>query len=275
MNLSQRRLLLNRLFTLLSATTAIIGLIFLGWIIVTLVMKGTESLSLRVFTTDLVNGGLRNLIWGQFVLSMIATAIAVPLGMLAGIWLQEYGNHTRYAHFIRDLSDVMMSAPSIVVGTFVYAVLVVPVEHANGWAGIVSLAILMLPIVVRTTDDMLGLIPRELREAGVALGVPKYRIILDIIIRAAKVGIMTGLLLAFARIVGETAPLLYTSGTSEFWPEGLTQTYPSLTVSIYNLATMPDEQMVKLAWTGALLLAIFVLTLNIVGRYVVRDRRKK
>jgi len=137
----------------------------------------------------------------------------------------------------------------------------------------VALAILMLPIVVRTTDDMLSLIPRELREAGVALGVPKYRIITDIIIRAAKVGIVTGLLLAFARVMGETAPLLYTSGTSEYWTTNLGETFPSLTVAIYNLATMPDEALSKLAWAGALLLTLFVLILNITGRYLIRDKR--
>ncbi|SIO05592.1 phosphate ABC transporter membrane protein 2, PhoT family [Sulfurivirga caldicuralii] len=272
MNLQNRRLFYNRVFSVLSIGTALLGLIFLGWIIVTLVIKGTEAMSLDLFTTDLINNGLRNLLWGQFVLSILATVLAIPIGMLAGIWLQEYGNHTKFATFIRDLSDVMMSAPSIVIGTFVYAILVVPVGHANGWAGIVALAILMLPIVVRTTDDMLGLIPRELREAGVALGIPKYRIILDIIIRGAKVGIMTGLLLAFARIVGETAPLLYTSGTSQYWTTNLNETFPSLTVSIYNLATHPQEEMVKLGWAGALILAVFVLALNIIGRYLVRKK---
>ncbi len=268
------RLLADRLFAVLSTGTAVLGLIFLGWILYTLLLKGVEGMRLDLFTHDLVENGLRNLIWGQFVLSLMATAIAVPVGMLAGIWLQEYGSHTRYADFIRDLSDVMMSAPSIVIGTFVYAIIVVPVGHTNGWAGAVALAILMLPIVVRTTDDMLSLVPRELREAGVALGVPKYKIILDIIIRAAKVGIMTGLLLAFARIVGETAPLLYTSGTSQFWVTDLSETYPSLTVSIYNLATTPGEEMVKLAWAGALVLTLFVLILNIAGRYLIRDKRK-
>ncbi len=267
------RLFVNKAFIVLSSATALLGLLFLGWILFTLLSKGIQALEWRIFTEDLVNGGLRNLMWGQFVLSVMATALAVPVGILAGIYLQEYANHTRFANFVRDLSDVMMSAPSIVIGTFVYAILVVPVGHTNGWAGIVALAILMLPIVVRTTDDMLSLIPRELREAGVALGVPKYRIILDIIVRAAKVGIMTGLLLAFARIVGETAPLLYTSGTSEYWTTNLNETFPSLTVAIYNLATMPEEKLVQLAWAGAFILTVFVLLLNIVGRYVVREKR--
>ncbi|HID00913.1 MAG TPA: ABC transporter permease subunit, partial [Piscirickettsiaceae bacterium] len=158
-----KRFFINKLFIVISTLTALLGLVFLGWILWTLFVKGFEALSLTVFTTDLVNGGLRNLLWGQFVLSVLATVLAVPIGLLAGIYLQEYGNHSRYAEFIRELSDVMMSAPSIVVGTFVYAILVVPVGHTNGWAGIVALAILMLPIVVRTTDDMLSLIPRELR----------------------------------------------------------------------------------------------------------------
>lgn len=270
----RRRLFTNGLFTVFSTVMAILGLVFLGWILVTLIIKGTAHLNWHVFTHDLVENGLRNLIVGQLILSAGATLIAVPIGMLAGIWLQEYARDARFANFVRDLSDVVMSAPSIVVGTFVYAILVGPVGHTNGWAGMVALAILMLPIVLRTTDDMLGLIPKELREAGVALGVPKYRIILDIIIRAAKIGIMTGLLMAFARVVGETAPLLYTSGTSDFWNVNLNETFPSLTVSVYNMATSPDEALVELAWTGALLLTVFVLMLNITGRYLIRDKRK-
>ena len=187
--------------------------------------------------------------------------------------MQEYSFGNKYAEFIRNLSDVMMSAPSIVIGTFVYAIVVVPVGHQNGWAGSIALAIMMIPIVVRTTDDMLGLVPKELREAGIAVGAPKYKVILDIILKAAKVGIMTGILLAFARIIGETAPLLFTSGNSEYFTLNLNEVFPSLTVSIYNLATMPDENLVKIAWAGAFILTVFVLVVNLFGRYIIKDKK--
>lgn len=267
------RLLINKIFLVLSSITALLGLVFLGWIIVTLVGKGIESLSPYIFTHDLVDNGIRNLIWGQFVLAGLATIIGIPIGLLAGIYLQEYGNHTKYADFIRDLSDVMMSAPSIVIGTFIYAIMVIPVGHTNGWAGVAALFVMMLPIVVRTTDDMLSLVPYELREAGMAIGASKYRVILNIVLRAAKVGITTGIILAFARVVGETAPLLYTSGSTIYMETDLMETYPSMTVSIYNLATMPDEKLVSLAWAAALVLTVLVLSLNLLGRYLIKEKR--
>ncbi|QCT95079.1 phosphate ABC transporter permease PstA [Caminibacter mediatlanticus TB-2] len=268
------RLLINKIVLLLSTLAAIIGLLFLFWILVTLTIKGFSSINLYLFTHDLVDNGLRNLLIGQFVLALIAVIIGVPIGIVAGIYLQEYSFNNNYAKFIRNLSDVMMSAPSIVIGTFVYAILVVPVGHQNGWAGAIALAIMMLPIVVRTTDDMLGLVPRELREAGVAIGAPKYKVIFDIIIKAAKVGIMTGLLLAFARIIGETAPLLFTSGNSEYFTLNLNEVFPSLTVAIYNLATMPDKHLVEIAWAGAFLLTLFVLIINLLGRYIIKEKIK-
>ncbi|GAB6070348.1 phosphate ABC transporter permease PstA [Thiomicrorhabdus hydrogeniphila] len=266
------RLFVNKLFIVLSTFTALLGLIFLGWIIVTLVGKGVESLSPYIFTHDLIHNGIRNLIWGQFVIAGLATLIGMPIGLMAGIYLQEYGGQSRYAELIRGLSDVMMSAPSIVIGTFIYAIIVIPVGHTNGWAGVAALFVMMLPIVVRTTDDMLSLVPQELREAGLAIGAPKYHVTLNIVVRAAKVGIMTGLILAFARIVGETAPLLYTSGSSIYMETDLTQTFPSMTVSIYNLATMPDEKMVSLAWASALVLTAIVLFLNLLGRYTIHEK---
>ncbi|EDM24434.1 phosphate ABC transporter permease PstA [Caminibacter mediatlanticus] len=268
------RLLINKIVLFLSTLAAIIGLLFLFWILVTLTIKGFSSINLYLFTHDLVDNGLRNLLIGQFVLALIAVIIGVPIGIVAGIYLQEYSFNNNYAKFIRNLSDVMMSAPSIVIGTFVYAILVVPVGHQNGWAGAIALAIMMLPIVVRTTDDMLGLVPRELREAGVAIGAPKYKVIFDIIIKAAKVGIMTGLLLAFARIIGETAPLLFTSGNSEYFTLNLNEVFPSLTVAIYNLATMPDKHLVEIAWAGAFLLTLFVLIINLLGRYIIKEKIK-
>ena len=267
------RLIINKIILALSTLAAILGLVFLFWILITLTIKGIKAIDLYIFTHDLVDNGLRNLLIGQLVLALIAVVIGVPIGMIAGIYLQEYSFGNKFASFIRNLSDVMMSAPSIVIGTFVYAILVNPIGHMNGWAGAISLAILMLPIVVRTTDDMLGLVPKELREAGVAIGAPKYRVIFDIIIRAAKVGIMTGLLLAFARIIGETAPLLFTSGNSQYFTLNLNEEFPSLTVAIYNLATMPDKHLVDIAWAGAFILTFFVLIINLVGRYIVKDKK--
>ena len=267
------RLVINKIILALSTLAAILGLIFLFWILITLTIKGIASINLYIFTHDLVDNGLRNLFVGQLILALIAVIIGVPIGMIAGIYLQEYSFGNKFASFIRNLSDVMMSAPSIVIGTFVYAILVSPVGHMNGWAGAISLAILMLPIIVRTTDDMLGLVPRELREAGVAIGAPKYRVILDIIIKAAKVGIMTGFLLAFARIIGETAPLLFTSGNSQYFTLNLNEEFPSLTVAIYNLATMPDKHLVEIAWAGAFILTIFVLIINLLGRYIIKEKK--
>ncbi|ACM93445.1 phosphate ABC transporter, permease protein PstA [Nautilia profundicola AmH] len=267
------RLVINKIVLLLSTLSAVVGLGFLFWILITLTIKGIGAIDLHIFTNDLVNNGLRNLLVGQFILALIAVIIGVPIGMIAGIYLQEYSFGSKYAEFIRNLSDVMMSAPSIVIGTFVYAIVVNPIGHQNGWAGAIALAIMMIPIVVRTTDDMLGLVPKELREAGVAIGAPKYKVIFDIIIKAAKVGIMTGILLAFARIVGETAPLLFTSGNSEYFTLNLNDTFPSLTVAIYNLATMPDVELVRIAWAGAFILTLFVLIINLLGRYIIKDKK--
>jgi len=267
------RFFINKLILTLSTLAAVIGLIFLFWILITLTIKGVNAIDWHIFTNDLVDNGLRNLLVGQFMLALVAVIIGVPIGMVAGIYLQEYSYGSKYAEFIRNLSDVMMSAPSIVIGVFVYAIVVNPVGHMNGWAGSIALAIMMIPIVVRTTDDMLGLVPKELREAGIALGAPKYKVIFDIIIKAAKIGITTGILLAFARIAGETAPLLFTSGNSQFFTMNMNQEFPSLTVAIYNLATMPDENLVRIAWAGAFLLTLFVLIVNLLGRYVIREKR--
>lgn len=270
-----RRLIINKIVIALSTLSGIAGLIFIFWILISLFIKGSAALSPYIFTHDLIDNGIRNLIMGQFVIAGMATVIGIPIGTLAGIYLQEYGNGTRYADFIRDLSDVMMSAPSIVIGTFVYAIYVVPVGHTAGWAGIIALFIMMLPIVVSTTDNMLSLVPTELREAGLALGAPKYHVILHIVLRSAKTGIITGMILAFARIVGETAPLLYTSGSSNFWTTDLSSTFPSMTVSIYNLATLPDQHLVDLAWSASLVLTIIILLLNLLGRYVLRNKNSK
>ena len=267
------RLILNKIILLLSTLSAVIGIGFLFWILITLSYKGITSIHWATFTKDLVDGGIRNLLVGQFTMALMATFVAVPVGMMAGIYLREYGHGSKLASIIRNLSDVMMSAPSIVIGVFVYALLVDPFGSYNGWAGAVALAIMMIPIIISTTDNMLALVPTELREAGMALGGSKHKIILQIVVRAAKVGITTGILLSFARIIGETAPLLFTSANNQFFTMDLTGQFPSLTVSIYNLATYPDAESRELAWAASFILTAIVLCINLVGRFVIRNKK--
>jgi len=265
------RLLINKIVLGLSIFSALIGLAFLGWILITLFVKGLSSFHFSLFLNDLINGGLRNLIIGQFIMAAIAGIIGIPLGMMAGIYLREYGRG-KFAEIIRDLSDIMMSAPSIVIGAFVYAVVVIPSGGTSGYAGAIALAIMMIPIIINTTDSMLSLVPKELREAGIALGASKYKVIFDIILKAAKVGIMTGILLAFARIIGETAPLLFTSETSNYFTLDLSSSFPSLTVSIYDLANEPEEKSRDLAWAASFILTVLVLVINLTGRYITRNK---
>ncbi len=270
----QKRLLLNKIILIASTISALIGLVFLFWILGTLIVKGLATMHWSLFTNDLVNGGIRNLIIGQFIMAFIATIIAVPLGLMAGIYLREYSNNNKLAMVVRNLSDVMMSAPSIVVGVFVYAIYVDKVGHFGGWGGVIALTIMMIPIIVSTTDNMLSLVPKELREAGIALGGSKHKIIMQIVIKAAKVGLTTGVLLAFARVVGETAPLLFTSANNQYLTFNLNSQFPSLTVSIYNLATFPDEKSVGLAWAASFVLTALVLIINLTGRYITRNKHK-
>ena len=265
------RFFINKIFLILSVLSALVGLAFLGWILITLFIKGLSSFHLTLFLNDLIDGGLRNLIIGQFILAGIASLLGIPLGMAAGIYIQEYGKG-KFASLIRDLSDIMMSAPSIVIEAFVYAVIVIPTGGTSGFAGAISLAIMMIPVIINTTDNMLSLVPRELREAGIALGASKYRVILDIVVKAAKVGIMTGILLAFARIIGETAPLLFTSETSNYFSLDLTESFPSLTVSIYDLANEPEEKSRDLAWAASFILTVLVLMINLTGRFFTRNK---
>ena len=266
------RLLLNKVVMFLSTLSALIGIGFLFWILITLSYKGILSIHWSTFTKDLVEGGIRNLLVGQFTMAVMATAIAVPLGVMAGIYLREYGEQRTFASIIRLLSDVMTSAPSIVIGVFVFALLVDPFGGYNGWAGVAALTIMMLPIIIGTTDNMLALVPKELREAGIALGGSKHKIIIQIVLRAAKVGVTTGILLSFARIIGETAPLLFTSANSQFFTMDLSEQFPSLTVSIYNLATYPDAASRELAWAASFILTALVLIINLMGRYFTRDK---
>ena len=264
----------------LSTLSAGIGLFFLFWILYVLVSNGIEAINWDIFLFEgappgYEESGLKQALVGQLIIVGIATLVGVPLGVLAGTYLSEYGQKSKLAETIRDISDIMMSAPSIVVGSFVYAIMVVPMGHFSAWAGIVALTIIMLPIILRTTDDMLHLVPTTLREAAFALGAPKYKVITQVVYRGAKAGILTGILLGVARVAGETAPLLFTSFNDNFMSTDLMEPMASLTVTMYNYATSPYEDWQRLGWAAAFILSMFILTLNILGRLVLLTKKGK
>lgn len=272
----KKRRVVNRVMLTLSLITLAFGLFWLFWIIGTLLIKGGGSLSMDLFTKVTPGpggqGGLANAIVGSVMMSAVATAIGTPIGILAGTYLAEYGDRGWLAPATRFLNDVLLSAPSIVIGLFIYSIYVSQIGHYSGWAGSLALAILVIPVVVRTTDNMLLLIPNSLREAAVALGCPKYRMILSICYRAALSGIITGILLAVARILGETAPLLFTALNNQFMSWNMNQPMANLPVTIYQFAASPFNDWNQLAWAGATFITLLVLGLNIVARLVTRSK---
>ncbi|ADU97461.1 phosphate ABC transporter permease PstA [Thermovibrio ammonificans] len=280
MDAFQKRKLINKLVLVLSTLAALFGLMWLFWILGTLLYKGLSSLSLEVFIGNPPapgdnTGGLKHAIVGQTLIVLLATVIGIPIGILAGTYLSEYGKGSKLANWVRDLSDIMMSVPSIVIGTFIYAVLVKPVGHFMGIAGSVALAIMMIPIILRTTDDMLRMVPPELREAAYALGATKFQVIKDVVYRAAITGILTGVILAVARIGGETAPLLFTSFNNNFFTLNIFQPMASLTVTMYDYAMSPYKYWQQLAWAAAIILTFGVLGANILGRIIAHYKFKK
>jgi len=275
----KKRKIANAVVLVLSTAAALFGIMWLFWILGTLLYKGLSTLSLEVFIGNPPapgdnTGGLKHAIVGQTLIVLTATIIGIPIGILAGTYLSEYGKGSKLANFIRDMSDVMMSVPSIVVGTFIYAVLVKPVGHFMGFAGAVSLAIMMIPIILRTTDNMLSMVPPELREAAYALGATKFKVIKDVVYRSAIAGILTGVILSVARIGGETAPLLFTSFNNNFFTLDMTQPMASLTVTMYDYAMSPYEYWQKLAWAAAIILTFGVLGANILGRIIAHWKFK-
>jgi phosphate transport system permease protein len=274
--LSRRRKLTNRIIEALCLIATIIGLIFLASIMFTLLWRGIGGLSLNVFTTSTrpsgSNGGLLNAIVGSLLQTALGTAIGTPIGLMVGTYLAEYAAGSALGNAVRFVSDVLLSAPSILIGLFVYTILVAPMGGFSGWAGAVALAVIVIPIVVRTTEDMLRLVPIQLREAAVALGAPKWKSIVSICYRAGLDGIVTGVLLAVARIAGETAPLLFTSLGNLNWSADLAQPMASLPVTIYSYAGSAYDDWVQLAWVGALLITFGVLAINVVARIALRKR---
>jgi len=266
---------------ILSTLSAMVGIGFLLWILTILVINGIDAINWNIFIFEgappgYEESGLKHALVGQALLIGMSTVIGVPLGILAGTYLSEYGGlKSKLANVIRDISDIMMSAPSIVIGSFVYAVVVAPMGNFSGWAGITALTIIMVPIILRTTDDMLQLVPTTLREAAFALGAPKYKVIMQVVIRGAKTGILTGVLLGVARVSGETAPLLFTSFNDNFMSTDLSEPIASLTVTMFNYATSPYEDWQKLGWAAAFILSMFILGLNILGRLLLIKRKSK
>jgi phosphate transport system permease protein len=245
----------------------------LGWLVLilgVLLYEGVGGLSLAVFTKNTPPpgsaGGLLNAIAGSLLMTILAVLIGTPIGLLAGTYLAEYGRHDKLSSVVRFINDILLSAPSIVVGLFIYEVMVAPMGHFSGWAGAVALAVIVIPVVVRTTEDMLTLLPDTLREAAASIGLPRAHMIVRIAYRAARAGIVTGILLAIARISGETAPLLFTALNNQFFSLNMNAPMPSLPVVIFQFALSPYEEWQKLAWTGALLITVTVLALSILAR---------
>lgn len=277
MSLYRRRRRRNALAMGFSLAATIFGLGWLVLILGVLFYEGFSGLSLAVFTEMTPPpgsaGGLLNPIVGSLILTFLAVMIGTPIGMLAGTYMAEYGRYDRLTYVVRFINDILLSAPSIVIGLFIYEVMVAPMGHFSGWAGAVALAVIVIPVVVRTTEDMLLLVPNSLREAAAALGMPRAIIIARISYRAARAGMITGVLLAIARISGETAPLLFTSLNNQFWSVNLNAPMPSLPVVIFQFALSPYKDWQELAWTGALIITLSVLTLSIVARLLAAKSR--
>jgi len=276
MTLYTRRRITNRVGLALSMLAMLIGLGVLVWILGTLLVKGLGALSPKVFTQMTPppgsDGGLLNAIAGSLLMVGVATLIATPTGVMAGIYLAEFGRRSWIAPVTRFVNDILLSAPSIILGLFVYAVYVAHVRHFSGWAGCCALALIAVPVVVRATDNMLSLVPNSLREAAAALGAPKWKIVLLITLRAARAGVITGILLAVARISGETAPLLFTALNNQFWSTDLNAPMANLPSVIFQFAMSPYEDWKRLAWVGALLITLSVLVLSIVARTLARQK---
>ena len=270
--LYRRRKWVNHFNLTMSLLTMAFGLFWLAWIFVTLFGEGFSGLSTHIFTLDTpppgMDGGLRNAIVGSLLITLFGLLIGTPIGILCGIFLAEFGQKSWLASATRFMNDILLSAPSIVIGLFIYELYVVPQGHFSGWAGSLALSLLVIPVVVRTTENMLRLVPNSLREAAYALGTPKWKLVTMVTLRAAKTGVLTGILLAFARISGETAPLLFTALNNQFFSTNLNQPTANLPNVIYQFAMSPYEDWHTLAWAAALLITLTVLLTNVLARYL-------
>ena len=275
--LHAKRKLANVVALSLALGAMAFGLFWLIWILIETVRLGIGGIALSLFTQmtpppQAETGGLANAIFGSVVMVTLATLLGTPIGVLAGVYLAEYGRRGVLASTTRFINDILLSAPSIVIGLFIYSAVVARLGGFSGYAGILALALIVIPVVIRTTENMLTLIPNALREAAYALGTPKWRVVMTVTLKAARAGVMTGILLAFARIAGETAPLLFTALSNQFWTSDLSQPMASLPVTIFKFAMSPYENWQKLAWAGVFLITIGVLVLNILARTFFRNK---
>ncbi len=280
----RKRAFKNRLAMVLSCAATVFGLLWLVWILLTTIIKGASALNLALFTEMTPPpgsaGGLANAFYGSALMSLIALLIGTPIGLAAGVWLAEFARHSKLGNTVRFINDILLSAPSIVLGLFVYTGVILPMSalsnHQIGFsafAGSLALALLVIPVVVRTTDEMLQLQPSTMREAALALGVPQWKLTLQIVLRAAKAGVVTGVLLALARITGETAPLLFTAFGNQFWSSDILKPIASVPVVVFQYAMSPYEDWHSLAWAGALVLTMFVLLLSLLSRLILLRNR--
>ena len=279
MNVVLKRKIEGMVAISLSTLAALFGLFWLVFILGDVLYNGISALNLDLFFNDpapagVDGGGLRNAFAGQLLITLFATLIGVPIGVLGGTFLAEYARGRNISRIIGVLSDIMVSVPSIVIGTFVYAIMVRPLGHFNGWAGAVALAIIMIPVVLRTTEDMLSMVPWTLREAAFALGAPYYKVIIQVVYRGAASGILTGIILSIARVAGETAPLLFTSFNNAYFSVDMNGPVSSLTVTIFQYAMGPYDSWHTQAWAAAFVITVFVLILTIIGRLIIKWRYK-
>ncbi len=262
----------------LSALAAVIGVLLLFAILYKVIETGMAGLNLALFTKDeapafmVGEGGMRHAFVGQIILTLVASVIGIPIGIFGGIYLSEYGNSSKLGRFISSLADVSVSIPTIIIGTFIYSFLVKPLGGFNGWAGSAALAVILIPVIMRTTEESLKLIPWQLREAALALGTPYYKVIKDIILKSALTGIFTGVSLAIARVAGETAPLLFTSFNNKYLSANMSEPMPSLTVTIFQYAGSPYDNWIISAWASALVITVFILLTNIILKYIMKRR---
>lgn len=273
----RRRKLANRIGLTLSMGAMALGLVVLLWILVVLFKNGFSAIDWAMFTESTPapgseGGGLANAIVGSLLMVVLTALVSTPIGIFAGVYLAEYGDQSKTASLTRFVTDIMLSAPSIVLGLFVYAIMVAQMKHFSGWAGTMALSLIAIPVVVRTTENMLRLVPGGLREAAFGLGAPRWKVATFVTLRAARAGVMTGLLLALARISGETAPLLFTALNNQFFSTNMNAPMANLPVVIFQFAMSPYDNWIRLAWGGALLITLTVLVLNIVARVFFRDQ---
>lgn len=262
-----------------SLAASLVGIFFLGWILFEVGRRGLGAIDWTFFTENpappgVEGGGLSSAIFGTLIITALATLIGVPLGVMAGVYLAEFGKQNRLGSAVRFAVNTMMGVPSILVGLFIYTIFVLPVGHFSGYAGAISLAVIMIPVVARTTEDMLGLVPDSLRESALALGAPRWRVTVSVVFRAAKTGMLTGILLAVARVSGETAPLLFTALNSPYWPSSLNQPTSNLTVTIFNYAMSPYADWQQAAWGASLLIMAAVLGLTVFARVALKEKKR-